>query len=820
MDWSLVALVIGVLPGLSQAAEPPAWLDQARFERLLEEVPLSPDEEVDEAESSKAPQGDSPTAAQDPAARPGKEVDARASQDRPGVFERGPHHQKVRQKVDRKRLENGRKDRLKALEKEIKDFEKKHKKEVKGLALESRLSDKPSETEWVWLSLHVERQELEDEIRSLKKGDPMGFQEHTEMEAGAHYWSARHGRWRRSKAEIEIIDGIGGARQGQQKVLFAPDLTEEGSIDISTPDGKRLKATVIGLAYVDASSGKDLILGKVRSTRGEVVGRNQMIYRDAFEGVEADVVYTYRKSGLEQEIVLRAKIPSPDQVGLDPESTRLEVMTEWFDVPEPIVLSQSLRERLSKDVDRGSFAEPTVMDESLSFGKVEIGLGRAFWREGEGGSRAKGKESKLRDLPIGVNGLPAGLEHDLPNLMYPMAKHWLVQDGRTVLCEGVEYRSIESLIARLPGPKKRRAGTAFGDAGRIERLAANDHSGRLLPGIKNGNGFSLDEGGVHLARAESVSSMAAPGLVLDYRTINPATDFRFKAGETYRVTGDVVLSGTTVIEGGAVIKFERSTASNPVQIRCLGVVECETGPYNPAVFTAVGDFQYGSRLSYEPVSGYYAKHALWIEPGGAAVNIEYLRIKHAQNGIFFENSEGAKLQHGQILGCEYPVATRYQDLEVQNVLIDDFGRYAFWAMHSWPPVEIMPGEEVNVHATHVTVNNGPWLAWNSHWRGNMGTTEFRNSLLVNVNGGWINGRFYPGDIGDVFINSPFVPNTSQSAVFESAAYGNFYLPAGSPYRDAGGENIDPVLAVELRQKTTTAPTIVQGFVSGACTLAN
>ena len=380
LRWGLLSLVFVGLPGLIRAAEPPAWLDQARFERLLQEAPLSPAEEADLAEVAQALEaplaadtgasvGGLPQDVLDPASRPGKEAGPSPAKERPGVFERGPHHQKVRQKVDRKQQEKGRKDRLKALEKEIKDFEKKHREVVKSMDAPT-MPDPLSTEQRAWMALITEVEDLKAEIKALKgkgKGEEE-LEEYTELASGLHYWSPSKKKWRRSKAKIELVDGIGVARQGQQRVLFAPDLSAEGSIDISTSDGKRLKATVLGLAYVDVTTGEDAIIATVQSTVGEIVGENQIVYVDAFQGIEADVVYTYEEVGLEQDVILKSQIPGPETFGMDPEKVRLEVLTEFYDAPLVEKRAQVLRDA-SEDAS-GAELEPALVDEGLSFGSV------------------------------------------------------------------------------------------------------------------------------------------------------------------------------------------------------------------------------------------------------------------------------------------------------------------------------------------------------------------------------------------------------------------------------------------------------------------
>src|ERR1019366_5993270 len=91
-------------------------------------------------------------------------------------------------------------------------------------------------------------------------------------------------------------------------------------------------------------------------------------------------------------------------------------------------------------------------------------------------------------------------------------------------------------------------------------------------------------------------------------------DYRFKGDTTYYVDGSagpVELYGTTVIEGGAVIKF----ASDPnAKLVINGPLQCQTSPWRPAIFTARDDDTVGYRLTLftgAPV-GFYASDPLEI----------------------------------------------------------------------------------------------------------------------------------------------------------------------------------------------------------------
>ena len=116
----------------------------------------------------------------------------------------------------------------------------------------------------------------------------------TELASGLNY--LKEGQWVPSKEEIEIFQGAAVARQGQHSVIFAANLNSKGAIDLATPDGKRFRSTILGLAYTDYASGRSVMIAEVKDSIGAVLPPNQVIYQDAFAGdCVGDVRLTYTK---------------------------------------------------------------------------------------------------------------------------------------------------------------------------------------------------------------------------------------------------------------------------------------------------------------------------------------------------------------------------------------------------------------------------------------------------------------------------------------------------------------------------------------------
>jgi hypothetical protein len=156
----------------------------------------------------------------------------------------------------------------------------------------------------------------------------------TELATGLHYRDENHD-WADTRELIEAVPGGAAARQGPHKVVFAANCNSQGAVDFQTADRQRLASHLLGLACFDAASGEGVLIAEIKDSVGELVGPNQLLYRDAFDGagISADLLYTYRRAGFEQDVLLRQAPPGPEQFGLDPGTTRLEVYTEFIEAP-------------------------------------------------------------------------------------------------------------------------------------------------------------------------------------------------------------------------------------------------------------------------------------------------------------------------------------------------------------------------------------------------------------------------------------------------------------------------------------------------------
>jgi hypothetical protein len=187
---------------------------------------------------------------------------------------------------------------------------------------------------------------------------------YTELATGLHY--QKNGQWVESKEEINILpDGTAAATQGGHQTHFPGDIYE-GVIELVTPDGAHLRSRPLGLSYNDGTN--TVLIAELTNSVGYLVGSNQVIYPNAFTDFKADLRYTYTKAGFEQDIILREQPLTPESYGLNPATTRLQMLSEFFSPPEPAKTTRALPEQ----------AGITLTDENLDFGVMKMVPGRAF----------------------------------------------------------------------------------------------------------------------------------------------------------------------------------------------------------------------------------------------------------------------------------------------------------------------------------------------------------------------------------------------------------------------------------------------------------
>ena len=407
--------------------------------------------------------------------------------------------------------------------------------------------------------------------------------QYTELATGMHYLS--NGQWFESQEQINVLpDGTAAATQGQHQAHFPADIYE-GSISLTTPDGQQLQSQPVGLSYDDGAN--IVFIAILTNSIGQLASSNEVIYPNAFTGVKADMSYTYRKGGFEQDVVLRQQPPTPESLGLNPATTKLQVVTEFFNPPEP-----------SQDT-----SVSAITDVTLKFGQMQIIQGRAFI---------------INPTPQPGQPLLTFARQKLQNV--PVGKSWVHVNGRTFLIEEVLLPQISAQLSTLP----RNARLSLSSPSAASVLCKASKS-RLLPPTR------LAQTSTNRIQLAQSSFNHNPGVVLDYITLNAnETNFTFQGDATYYVSGEYNLLGTTIFEGGTVIKMN---GYGQIDLDHNGTVVCKTAAYRPAVFTSLNDDSVGEPVSSSSGAPVLGDANIFLNVNSTNLTVHDMRFSYHWFGI-------------------------------------------------------------------------------------------------------------------------------------------------------------------------------------------
>jgi hypothetical protein len=420
----------------------------------------------------------------------------------------------------------------------------------------------------------------------------------TLLENGLHYME--DGQWKESQDVIESFPDGAVARKGPHKAIFSPDLNAEAVFDISTSDGLRLRGGVRQLQITDVASGASLVLGKVRaSVKAQLLPPNRLLYRDAFDGIEADVLLEWRHNHYSHNVILRERPALPAQFA--PASTRIEAVTEFVEAPEPEINEQVLK------VD----GQPDISDHvTLGFGSLFAPRGRAFAVAG--------------DRALNLTGAAFSDEGT------PVVKQWhKLDDGRRFLLESVGWMEAQMVLRDLPA----RGGVDAASPARNRSVADSRAWPKALKTAQ---------------KHEPVQVASAPyhptGLLLDYDLSGTQTSWTFLTGTTYYIASSFsVGTGAATFQPGCVVKYGASA-----YLVLSGTITFPTTGTLMPVFTQKDDDLFGDKISGStgtPSIANGASSAIWVFYLTSGTTISDARIRYATRGIRYDATSGVSANH-------------------------------------------------------------------------------------------------------------------------------------------------------------------------------
>ena len=489
-----------------------------------------------------------------------------------------------------------------------------------------------------------------------------------EIATGMHF--LRNGQYIETSEQIQILPGgIGAAAtNGPHQVYFPSDIYD-GAITIIGPDGRTQQSRPWGIAYFDGTT--NALISELQHSTGQLLpSGNQIIYTNCFTDFHADILATYRKNGLECDLIFREKPPIPAVFNLS-DNCRLQLLTELLNTQDP---AQKL---LPADPADG------LADAEMSFGALKMIKGRTFLT---GPQTPNG--SRLR-----------------PGAGVPVYKsiEKIPDNGtnRTFLIEEVPYRNIKSQLDSLAvvSPKSR-ALLASADGIRF-RVSKS----RLLSPARPIQRNSTKP--IQLAKSDLARK---PGLTLDYVEVGGSTnDYTFLGDTTYYVSSPFYVHNAT-LEPGTVLKFGDPDGS----IGCSGACYSQSQPYLPAVLTSPNDNSVGEAFGTgTPVR----EGAYYLSLDVVTNSLSHLRIMYAGVGIYVDRS-GLQLSDCQFVNCEWAMDTgARQPMSLENVLFSKCSVAVAQDTH----------QGIAVQAEHVTADQVGEFVYSGH-----PTNSFANCIFTGL----------------------------------------------------------------------------------------
>jgi len=416
--------------------------------------------------------------------------------------------------------------------------------------------------------------------------------------SGTNY---ENGTWNPSEDVIETHPDGAVALRGPTKAIFSPDLHADAVFDLLASDGQRLRGGVRAIQLTDLATGQSAVLATVKKAApGQLLPPDRVVYSDAFDGLKADALYVWQHNFFCQDILLREQPELPP--GMDPATTRLEVVTEFVEAPVPQLNEQVLTPP----------GQPQLVDDVIiSFGQLVALRGLAFSVVGD-------KAASLGTWNPGGEGIP-------------VLKQWhALADGRKFLVESVAWQDLEPRLKALPLAQRAQQGAAS----KVEVAQRRAWPKPTAP----------------LATRGPVQVAALPykpeGLVVDFLTIpdqgQPTT---FTNGATYYIRTSYYSGAAVTFQPNCTIKYK-----NNAYMLLYGPVSFPSSD-PPAVFTSRNDNGFGERIiavygeddSNSDATLHKAAQAIWIYYVNFSTTVRHARVRWANKGLEYDG--GSAVTH-------------------------------------------------------------------------------------------------------------------------------------------------------------------------------
>lgn len=286
--------------------------------------------------------------------------------------------------------------------------------------------------------------------------------------------------------QIRTDSGGTVADYGLLKLRFTQNIAESRPVSISSRHGNAISFRPACIALVKRSTGECWLLAQVTNSVLEVAP-SEVVYRQAYDAISADLRYGYSANGsrLEQFVTLREKIVLPKELQQCEDDLDLECWTEFFLESDPVTVQQTtvmLREA------QPGLSAVQATDYSMDVGGLRI----------PGGGKAFEVGDEQHAIPVAKSWV---------SVETPAAAGDQATPPRRFLSERTDWLSIKPKLDTLPKPR--------GHASLEKRKSRNALLAGLTPSATPARGSSAP---VIASRTPLPSSS---GLVIDFVVAAP-----------------------------------------------------------------------------------------------------------------------------------------------------------------------------------------------------------------------------------------------------------------------------------------------------------
>jgi hypothetical protein len=471
-----------------------------------------------------------------------------------------------------------------------------------------------------------------------------GNSQYEQVETGLHRWHAQQKTWVVTDPTIELFQDGAIVRNLQYGVIFAPSLADPAALDIQLPSGERMVGQIMGLSYTLGN--RSVLVDEIRPCAGEVINKNELIFRSAFANTDMDVLFRAERGKLSQSVVIKTQLPHPRNFGFaeaEADLVHVELLTEWTTLPSVQKETQVL--------EGAAKGQNALTHERIRIaGSMEFLRGQAF--------------------TLG-EGAPVDVASSLETI-----------ENRTFLLEKIPWKALAPQLKKLPAIDAR-VGTARANGGLAKTT-------RILPAKRTSKTKVKP---IQMAQAPV---QLAQGFLWDWELATTISKQIWLPNVTYYLSGNCTVQ-TNEFWGGTVLKY---APTNFAKLTITGPVSVHAERYKPITLTARDDHTIGDSIGTNAISGTYADQMLYFNNFGFNSDLSHFRIRFANVGIYYFGGSGHIFRHGSIVKCLKAIWLSDAECHLRDVMVNDCGTI-FQTISGFP---IVHGENVTLYKS-INANN-------------------------------------------------------------------------------------------------------------------